>query len=102
MTQSNLYTDFLIAFGGALNDPINLRVIVETNENTVLTWRNPKTGEEEYDNLYFMIDLYQHNVWSVSGSDGHRFCLATPKNIARWAERMINKNRVTKIYSEGY
>lgn len=99
MKNSNLYTEFLIAFGQALHDPENLRVIVETNEKR-LGWYSPKTGEPVYENLYYMIDKIDDR-WFVSSSFDP-CCSASPKNIVRWAETMIKNNRVSTVYAEGY
>ena len=105
------------AFQKAKADPKTYRVIVETNE------REGETGDGD---RYFMIDKSdgcgnEYDRWQVIrcdcaaspydtrtakaysvGTEAQPSCEASPNNVTRWAERMINAGRVVSIYADCY
>jgi hypothetical protein len=105
------------AFQKAKADPEGTRVIVETNE------REEETGDGD---RYFMIDKSdgcgnEYDRWQVIrcdcaaspydtrtakaytvGTQAQPSCEASPNNVTRWAERMINAGRVVSIYADCY
>lgn len=105
------------AFQKAKADPKTYRVIVETNE------REEETGDGD---RYFMIDKSdgcgnEYDRWQVIrcdcaaspydtrtakaysvGTEAQPSCEASPNNVTRWAERMINAGRVVSIYADCY
>ena len=105
------------AFSKAKADPEGTRVIVETNE------REEETGDGD---RYFMIDKSdgcgnEYDRWQVIrcdcaaspydtrtakaytvGTQAQPSCEASPNNVTRWAERMINAGRVVSIYADCY
>lgn len=105
------------AFSKARREPKDYRVIVETNE------REEETGDGD---RYFMIDKSdgcgnEYDRWQVIrcdcaaspydtrtakaytvGTEAQPSCEASPTNVTRWAERMINAGRVVSIYADCY
>ena len=112
-TKSDLYREFFIAWGNALQDPANERVIIETDEyglcavlpvaqgqvSSVHFTDNIKVGERIHkgDELGYFLRL-----WQVASSDGSYCHGASPKSVARWASLMIEHGRATNIYNDVY
>jgi hypothetical protein len=117
LTAQDLRRQWDEAFQKAKADPKTYRVIVETNE------REEETGDGD---RYFMIDKSdgcgnEYDRWQVIrcdcaaspydtrtakaytvGTQAQPSCEASPNNVTRWAERMINAGRVVSIYADCY
>ncbi len=106
-TKSDLYRKFFIAWGNALQDPANERVIIETEEDEKL---NPETCPKRYymiDGADFVGDDFHteertDRLWQVASSDGSYCHGASSRNVARWASLMIEHGRATNIYNDVY